>query len=71
VGAETSTSEPEDSTRSKTKFGTLLIAQCLIYRVNCFLDLRQSLAPQLIGGGALKAFDDGAAVVDELVAEYG
>jgi hypothetical protein len=71
VGAEASTSEPDDGTCSKTKFGTLLIAQCCIYRINCFLDLRQSLAPQLIGGRVLKAFDDGAAVADEPVAEYG
>ena len=56
---------------SETKFGLPLIVQCLIYRINCALDTRKVIAAQLIDGGTLKAFDDGAAVADKLFAQDG
>jgi hypothetical protein len=53
---------------SEPKFRMLLICHCPIHRLNLVLDPRQVIAAKLIGGGVLKALDDGTTLANELVA---
>jgi hypothetical protein len=49
----------------------LLIGQGCIHRINCMLDPRQVIAAELIDGGVLETFYDGAALADQLFAKDG